>query len=147
MSQKKEGTPNHYYRLDCHLIPIDFTMSVIKPIMKPDFWLKWKKLINPSRTTTILRDAQSAIFVLDCFEASTQFARLPEDVMACLCPRLEDLDVIPVGITTMGDLVIQETFELEIWNAITERVPPDTLQRVIDKAAIFQQERRERAMS
>jgi hypothetical protein len=47
----------------------------------------------------------------------------------------------------MGDLVIQETFELEIWNAITDRVPPDTLQRVIDKAAIFQQERRERAMS
>jgi hypothetical protein len=61
--------------------------------------------------------------------------------MARLCPRLEDLDVIPAGISTSGDLVIEETFELEIWNAITDKVPADVLQRVIDKAAIFQKER------
>jgi len=109
--------------------------------MKPDFWLKWKKLINPSRTTKILRDAHSAIFVRSCYEASAEFARLPEDIMARLCPRLEDLDVIPAGISTSGDLVIEETFELEIWNAITDKVPADVIQRVIDKAAIFQKER------
>jgi hypothetical protein len=117
-------------------------MSVTKPIMKPEFWIKWRKLVNPERQYKIVRDEQAAAFVLRCLEASTEFAALSEDIMVRLCPVVEDLDVVRIGIDMKGNWVVEETFELEMWKAITDKVPEDVLLRVIDKAIEFQEERK-----
>lgn len=117
-------------------------MSVTKPIMKPEFWIKWRKLVNPERQYRIVRDEQAAAFVLRCREASTEFAALSEDIMVRLCPQVEDLDVVTIGIDMEGNWVVEETFELEMWKAITDKVPEDVLLRVIDKAIEFQEERK-----
>jgi hypothetical protein len=117
-------------------------MSSVKPIVRSSFWTKWRKLINPEREFKIARDEQAAAFVLDCLAASEEFARLSEDVMAHLCPRYEDLDVRLVGMDTEGRSVIEETFELEIWKAITDKVPEDVLRRVVEKAVTLQLKRK-----
>ena len=117
-------------------------MSSTKPVVRSAFWTKWRKIINPEREHKIARDEQAAAFVLDCLAASEEFARLSEDVMAYLCPRHEDLDVRLVGIDDKGRQVIEETFELQIWRAITDKLPENVLQRVVEKAIALQEKRK-----
>ena len=99
--------------------------------------------MNPEREHTIPSETEAVAFVKRAKDAAAEFATLTFQQMVDLCPRVEFLDVYDY-IDEDGKGGIEEMFELQIWNAVTNRIPEATKRRVRDEASAKQERAEQR---